>query len=209
MVRLRARRRRARRRDAGQGDGQRHAGRRVLGAHARSPPCSSRATTAAPTAARRSPPRRSCAVIDEMRRIDAPALAARAGAPARATACARSPVSSRCAARVCCSAPSSTDGIDAKAVYLRLPRAGPGHATRSTPTTLRFAPPLTVTRRRDRRGARTGRREVACAWTGRRREPRPARPSPTSTAGELEQILALATAPIASLGRPLAGWGRR
>ena len=44
-------------RHAGQGDGQRHAGRRLLGAHRRRGGRSSPATTAAPTAARRSPPR--------------------------------------------------------------------------------------------------------------------------------------------------------
>ena len=145
VVRLRARRRRARRRDAGQGDGQRHAGRRLLGAHARSPRCSSRATTAARTAARRSPPRPSNAVIAEMRRIDAPALADAQGRPARRRPRARSPgvvevrgqglLLARRARRRRRRARPSTGGS--------LERGLVTNAV--TPTALRFAPPLTVT----------------------------------------------------------------
>ena len=85
------------------------------------------------------------AVIDEMRRIDAPALARERGrVPARA-ASRRSRAWRPCAVHGCCSAPSSTKASRRPTVYARHARATGSSATPSTPTTIRLAPPLTVT----------------------------------------------------------------
>ena len=155
VVRLPARRRRARRGHDGQGDRATACPSAPAGPSARSPRCSSRATTAARTAARRSPRRPCSAVIDEMRRIDAPRLAAERGAYSPSSL-ARSRRRRASAAAGCCSPPSSTDGRDAKACT---PPCSPTGlvANAVTPTALRFAPPLTVSRRGDRRGGRDDR----------------------------------------------------
>ena len=71
-----------RRRHAGEGAGQRRADRRLLGPARGGRRVPARRPRHAPTAAPPSPRRRSSAVVDEMRRLDAPALAATQGAPA-------------------------------------------------------------------------------------------------------------------------------
>ena len=143
VVRLRARRRRARRGDAGQGDRQRHAGRRLLGQGLESPRCSSRATTAARTAATAIATRPSNAVIGEMRRIDAPAPGRTRGRRASPTSLAALPGVSEVRGRGLLLAAELADG----AAPDRVPRAarpGPRRPTRSRRPRPRFAPPLTV-----------------------------------------------------------------
>ena len=83
------------------------------------------------------------AVITEMRRLDAPALATRQGARLAAGARRLAGRGHRCVARACCSPPSSSGG-DAPAAYRALLELGLV-SNAVTPTALRFAPPLTVT----------------------------------------------------------------
>ena len=157
LVRLPARRHRARRRDDGQGARQRLPDRRGAGPSATSPPPSSPATTAAPTAARRSPPRRPSAVIGEMRRHRRAGAGRRAGCPPGGAACGpiarrrrgpRARPAARRRARRRASTPRRCPPacLDAGLVVNAV-----------TPTALRLAPPLTVSRRRDRRGGRDAR----------------------------------------------------
>ena len=189
----------------GQGDGQRHAGRGVLGPRARSPRCSSRATTAAPTAARPSPRRRSRAVIDEMRRIDAPALAAAAGRAAAATALPSVPGVDRGPRRGPAARRRAATDRDAKASYAGLPRAGPGRQRRDADrAALRAA--AHRERRRDRRGGGDRRRGAGVSATTRR-DPPPARRHRPARRTSCAAVLALAELPVGALGRPLAGQG--
>jgi acetylornithine/succinyldiaminopimelate/putrescine aminotransferase len=83
------------------------------------------------------------AVIDEMRRIDAPALAANRGSYLAAQLTELSGIASVRGQGLLLAA-ELADGRDAKAVYAEL--LDRGLVTNAvTPTSLRFAPPLTVT----------------------------------------------------------------
>jgi acetylornithine/succinyldiaminopimelate/putrescine aminotransferase len=83
------------------------------------------------------------AVIDEMRRIDAPTLAAKRGEYFR-TKLEALPGIAGVRGRGLLLAAELADGADAKVVYSQLLDAG--LVTNAvTPTSLRFAPPLTVT----------------------------------------------------------------
>ena len=125
----------------GQGDGQRDADRRAAGPGARWPPCSSRATTARRTAARRSPTAAARAIIAEMRRIDAPTLALLAGARLQRLLLSTPGVTAVRGLGLLLAA--ELDGRDTKAVAAACLERGLV-VNNVTPTALRLAPPLTV-----------------------------------------------------------------
>ena len=204
VVRLRARRRRARRRDDGQGDGQRHA-RSARAGRARDVAAvfqpgdhgSTYSGTAIATAA-------VSAVIAEMRRIDAPALAARAGRPPARPArsdCRRrrgprpGPAARRRARRA-----STRTAVYRDAARPRARRQR-GHADRAA-----LRPAAHRHRRRDRRG---GRRSSATCSTGAGVTPRTCSRSPTLDGRRGPRRCSTSpSVPPASLGRPLDGPGR-
>ena len=143
------------------------------------------------------------AVIGEMRRLDAPALAAEKGARLAAGARPRCPASSACAGGACCWPPSWTAGDAAS----RLPPAArprPGRPTPSRRPRCAWPRRSTVVRRRDRRGASAvivARALPECPMTRHLLE------VTDLTAAELRAVLDLAAAPPAELGRPLDGQG--
>ena len=199
MVRVRARRRQARRRDDGQGDGQRHAGRRAVGraidVAAVFEPGDHGSTysgTAIATAAVN-------AVITEMRRLDAPALAARQGARLAAALGALSGVSSVRGKGLLLAA-ELVDG-EAPAAYRKLLELG--LVTNAvTPTALRFAPPLTVSDEEIDEAVGAGRQGTRMTSATRH-----LLDVTDLSADEVRQVLDMAAFPAADLGRPLEGLG--
>ena len=97
------------------------------------------------------------AVLAVMERENVPQRAEHAGQPAAPRARAASRVSGRSGAWACCSPPSSSRGLDARAVAADLLDAGLV-VNAVSPTALRLAPPLLVSDRRDRPGRRAPRR---------------------------------------------------
>ena len=92
-----------------------------------------------------------------------PRLAAERGAELQRQARRRCPASPACVVAGLLLAVELADGRDAKAVYTRAARSVASSPTRSRPPSLRLAPPLTVTERRDRRSGRHRRRRAAGA----------------------------------------------
>ena len=137
------------------------------------------------------------AVITEMRRLDAPALATRQGARLAAGLGALPGVTPS-AARGCCSPPSCVGG-EAPAAYRAAARPRPRdqrrHADRAA-----LRPAAHGHRRRDRRGGRDGRQGAGVVT-------RHLLDVTDLDAGEVRQVLDLAARAAGALGRPLDGLG--
>ena len=141
LVRLRARRRPARRGLPGQGPRQRHAHRRLLGPPGRRRRSCSPATTARTFSGTPIATAAARAVLAEMRRIDAPALARSAGD--RLTPCPGGDARRASVRGLGLLLAAELDGRDSKVVAAACLDRGLV-VNNVTPTALRLAPPLTV-----------------------------------------------------------------
>ena len=143
------------------------------------------------------------AVIDEMRGSTRPrSLADRAADRRRPTR--RCPASSTCVGADCCSAVELAEGIDAKAVYTDLLDRGLV-VNAVTPTTLRLAPPITVTDAEIDEAVGMIAASLAANWN--RLVTRHLLDVTDLTAHEVRESSTWPSSPIDSLGRPLAGQG--
>ena len=145
-------------------------------------------------------------MLAELRRIDAPALARRGRGAAAAAALEATPGVAEVRGSGLLLA-AELDGRSTPRPWRRAASSAGLVVNAVTPTALRLAPPLTVSRRRDRRGRRpslAGGAGVSADASGRCAT---SSRSTTSTPASCGAVLDLAEAPVRELGRPLAGRG--